>query len=108
MTQSGNGQLVPLAGNLTEGSRVLAENLRLLFSLLGVSVTRYAVRCSRDKGAVSRYLNGTRVPPWDFVIQLQDHVAEHTGRSITAEVAEDLRERHRAVLQSRNPHRAEV
>ncbi|MFE2871036.1 hypothetical protein [Embleya sp. NPDC059259] len=108
MTEAGRGQLVPLGADLTEGSRVLAESLRLLFAVLDVSITRYAARCARDKGAVSRYLNGTRVPPWEFVVQLQDHVAKHTGRGITAEAAADLRARHRAVLQARNPDLAEV
>ncbi|MEV6805836.1 hypothetical protein [Streptomyces sp. NPDC051129] len=55
--------LVPLGGDLPEDSRVLAEALRRLFAGLGVSVRRYAARRHRDPGSLSRFLNGTRVPP---------------------------------------------
>jgi serine phosphatase RsbU (regulator of sigma subunit) len=74
--------------------QALSAYLKQLFGLLGTSLTRYAARCHRDKGAVSRYLNGVRVPPQDFVDGLLLHVAEINGQAVTAEVqrhAEHLR-----------------
>ncbi|AXI76816.1 ATP-binding SpoIIE family protein phosphatase [Peterkaempfera bronchialis] len=66
----------------------LSAFLKQLFALLETSLTRYAVRCHRDKGAVSRYLSGQRVPPQDFVDDLLCHVTEITGQPVTAEVQE--------------------
>ncbi|MFH9660536.1 chromosomal replication initiator protein DnaA [Streptomyces sp. NPDC017248] len=92
--------LVPLGGDLPEESRVLAEALRRLFAGLGVSVRRYAARRHRDPGSLSRFLNGTRVPPWEFVHDLIHDVAEEQGRAPTAEAVELLRRLHRTALAS--------
>ncbi|QCW76589.1 hypothetical protein EQG64_00325 [Streptomyces sp. S6] len=59
------GELRPLGEDLTQESRALAQALRELFEGLDVSVRRYAARHRRDPGTFSRYLNGTRLPPWE-------------------------------------------
>lgn len=64
------GELHPLGENLPEECRVFAVELRKLFLGLGISVRRYAVRRHRDPSTVSRFLNGTRIPPWEFVFDL--------------------------------------
>ncbi|WP_251095153.1 chromosomal replication initiator protein DnaA [Streptomyces sp. Caat 7-52] len=90
--------LVPLGGDLPEESRALAEALRRLFDGLGVSVRRYAARRHRDPGSLSRFLNGTRIPPWEFVHDLIRDVAEEQGRAPTPEAIELMRRLHRTAL----------
>ncbi|MEU2061370.1 chromosomal replication initiator protein DnaA [Streptomyces sp. NPDC013455] len=92
--------LVPLGGDLPEESRALAEALRRLFDGLGVSVRRYAARRHRDPGSLSRFLNGTRTPPWEFVHDLIRDVAEAQGRAPTPEAIELMRRLHRTALAS--------
>ncbi|QDQ15399.1 chromosomal replication initiator protein DnaA [Streptomyces spectabilis] len=104
------GSLVPLGGELPEESRALAEALRRLFDGLGLSVRRYAARRSWDAGSLSRFLNGTRVPTWEFVNSLCHDVAEHQGRPPTPEAMELLRRLHReALARSGSPlHRVQL
>ncbi|GAA3098755.1 chromosomal replication initiator protein DnaA [Streptomyces echinatus] len=90
--------LVPLGGDLPEESRALAEALRRLFDGLGISVRRYAARRHRDPGSLSRFLNGTRIPPWEFVHDLIRDVAEEQGRAPTPEAIELMRRLHRTAL----------
>jgi chromosomal replication initiator protein DnaA len=92
------GSLVPLGGDLPDESRALAEALRGLFDGLGLSVRRYATRRHRDAGSVSRFLNGSRVPPWEFVSDLISDVTERQGQPPTQEAVDLLRRLHRAAL----------
>ncbi|WFB06370.1 response regulator [Streptomyces sp. LX-29] len=104
------GELRPLAEDLTQESRALAQALRELFDGLGVSVRRYAARRSRDPGTFSRYLSGSRVPPWEAVMDLFTDLAEHRGTAATPEAIELVRALHRAaVTTSTSPkHAVEV
>jgi chromosomal replication initiator protein DnaA len=77
---------------------VFADALRRVFEGLKISVRRYAVRRHRDAGSVSRFLNGTRIPPWDFVSDLMNDVAEEQGAAPTPEAMELLRQLHRKAL----------
>ncbi|MFE7442190.1 hypothetical protein ACFU7X_17240 [Streptomyces chartreusis] len=96
--------LRPLDGELSVEARNLADSLRVLFNGLGISVRRYSVRCSRDAGAISRYLNGSRLPPWEFILDLVKHVASHRGESIQEETLQLLRDQHHAAAEARgNP-----
>ncbi|KUF15083.1 chromosomal replication initiator protein DnaA [Streptomyces silvensis] len=103
------GSLVPLGGDLPDESRALAEALRGLFDGLGLSVRRYAARRSWDAGSISRFLNGTRVPTWDFVTTLIGDVAEQ-HRPLTPEATELLRRLHREALarSGSSTHRVQV
>ncbi|MFJ6485211.1 two-component system response regulator [Streptomyces sp. NPDC091682] len=85
------GELRPLGDDLNDASRALAEALRELFEGLGVSVRRYAARRQRDPGTFSRYLNGTRLPPWQVISDLFADVAEHRGSAVTTEAIEFVR-----------------
>lgn len=85
------GELRPLGDDLNEASRALAEALRELFEGLHVSVRRYAARRQRDPGTFSRYLNGTRLPPWQVISDLFADVAEHRGTAVTTEAIEFVR-----------------
>ncbi|WP_200307556.1 response regulator [Streptomyces adelaidensis] len=94
------GELRPLARDLTPESRALAQALRELFEGLPVSIRRYAARRTRDAGTFSRYLNGTRIPPWDVVTDLFTDVAEHRGVAATPEAIELVRRLHGAAVES--------
>ncbi|MFF5639624.1 response regulator [Streptomyces sp. NPDC012825] len=85
------GELRPLGEDLNDASRALAEALRELFEGLKVSVRRYAARRRLDPGTVSRYLNGTRLPPWQVISDLFADVAEHRGTAVTIEAIEFVR-----------------
>ncbi|MFF4387150.1 hypothetical protein ACFY0G_10250 [Streptomyces sp. NPDC001552] len=90
--------LRPLDKDLPPEVRQLASSLRVLFGGLEISVRRYAARRSRDAGAVSRYLNGSRLAPWEFILELARDVASHRGESVKAEALEFLRVQHRAAV----------
>jgi CheY-like chemotaxis protein len=94
------GELHPLGENLPEECRAFAVELRKLFSGLGVSVRRYAARRFRDPSTISRYLSGTRIPPWEVVADLFTDLAEHRGAAATPAAIELVRELHRAAVRT--------
>ncbi|WP_185843906.1 DnaA ATPase domain-containing protein [Streptomyces sp. WAC 05379] len=89
--------LEPLDGDLDSEVHELALALRRLFAALEVGVRRYAARRSRDAGSVSRYLNGTRIPSWEFVADLLADVGEARG-AMMPETVDLLRNLHSAAL----------
>jgi chromosomal replication initiator protein DnaA len=89
--------LEPLGDNLGHEAVELASVLRQLFESLGLSLRRYAARRNRDAGAVSRYLNGTRLPTWEFIADLIKDVSEIRG-PMTSDAVTLLRERHAQAL----------
>ncbi|MFE2743023.1 hypothetical protein ACFXKX_01380 [Streptomyces scopuliridis] len=101
-TEGTSGALAPLSEDLSPDSRALAESLRDLFYGLGISVRRYAARRHLNPGALSRYLNGTRTPPWDFVADLIANRNQH-GTPVTVEVERLLQQLHDKALR---PNRA--
>ncbi|WP_431045834.1 response regulator [Streptomyces sp. P1-3] len=92
------GELRPLGDDLTDESRALAQALRELFEGLEVSVRRYAARRTRDPGTFSRYLNGTRLPPWQVITDLFTDLAEHRGTAVTTEAIEFVRGLYRSAV----------
>ncbi|MFJ4717337.1 two-component system response regulator [Streptomyces sp. NPDC088785] len=102
------GELRPLAHDLPEETRALALALRELFAGLDVSVRRYAIRRERDPGTLSRYLNGTRVPPWHVINELLADVTEHRGSAVTGEAVELLRELYGAAVENGCPPKKAV
>lgn len=96
-------ELKPLPEALPEQQRALAQQLRALFGGLGVSVTRYSARVHLDKSVVSRYLSGTRVPPWAFVRGLLVHATQERDQTPpTVAVVSHLKNLHRAALEAGN------
>ena len=94
------GDLHPLGENLPEECRAFAVELRKLFDGLGVSVRRYAARMFRDPSTISRYLSGTRVPPWEFVVDLLADLADCRGSAATPAAIEVVRMLHRAAVRT--------
>ncbi|RKT09563.1 histidine kinase-like protein [Streptomyces sp. 1114.5] len=88
--------------------RAFVEFIGRLFAVLGTTLTRYAARCSRDKGSVSRYFRGQRIAPKDFVDELLRHVGELGGKPVTAEVQEEAHRLRMEALRVRNASRHEV
>ncbi|MCG0284403.1 FxSxx-COOH system tetratricopeptide repeat protein [Streptomyces sp. PSAA01] len=96
------GDLKPIPGQVRPECRALAESLRELFGAVGVSLRVFAVRLHYDAGTVSRYLNGTVVPPAEFVDQLLTHAAKATGRPSSTEVMAHVHTLQRRALQATN------
>ncbi|MFJ9419203.1 DnaA ATPase domain-containing protein [Streptomyces sp. NPDC101227] len=92
------GSLEPLGSDLPYEAGELAAALRSLFGALEVSVRRYGARRHRDAGSISRFLNGTRIPVWEFVADLLTDVAEQRGTAATPDMVEHLRGLHRRAL----------
>ncbi|MGW7518236.1 response regulator [Streptomyces sp. NPDC054796] len=57
-------------------------------------------RLGRDAGSLSRYLNGTRVPPWEVVTDLLTDVAAHRGYAPLPETIDLLRTLHQAAVRA--------
>ncbi|MFI9052137.1 DnaA ATPase domain-containing protein [Streptomyces sp. NPDC053427] len=104
------GSLEPLDSDLPPEAGELAAALRSLFDALEVSVRRYGARRHRDAGSISRFLNGTRIPAWEFVADLLTDVAEQRGTAATPEMVEHLRRlHHRALAAGGSPlHRVQL
>ncbi|MEE4595242.1 FxSxx-COOH system tetratricopeptide repeat protein [Streptomyces sp. DSM 41524] len=96
------GDLKPIPEQVRPECRALAENLRELFGTVGVSLRVLAVRLHYDAGTVSRYLNGTVVPPAEFVDQLFAHAAKAAGRPPATEVVAHVHTLQRRALQATN------
>ncbi|WTX00199.1 hypothetical protein OG216_45665 [Streptomycetaceae bacterium NBC_01309] len=98
----------PIAVDISPAERALAEALRALFRTVGAPMSRIAYALGADKGTLSRYLKGTRVPPWEFVDALIHQADLNSGHRITNNHIEALRSLHREALAVRNPKGAEL
>ncbi|GHG76029.1 hypothetical protein [Streptomyces griseocarneus] len=94
------GELQAFGDGLAPEARALAQALRDLFAGLGISERRYAARRSYDSSTISRYLSGQRIPPWEFVLNLLNDVAEERGTVPTLETTRMMRDRHMAALKA--------
>ncbi|MFB6889817.1 response regulator [Kitasatospora sp. NPDC056327] len=99
-TPGGNraGSLNALSPDLNAECRAFAESLRSLFAGLrpAVSMRRYGARRHLSPGALSRYLSGQRIPPWQFVQDLLTDVGADRGSVATPGTIELLRSLHAA------------
>jgi transcriptional regulator with XRE-family HTH domain len=98
-----NSSLAPLRKDLAPEKRTFAESLRTMFLGLGLSVRRYAGRYHSSPGTVTRYLNGSRVPEWEFVSALLSAASETTGQPVTPDVEMELRKQHKDAQQAHKP-----
>ncbi|WP_432253171.1 FxSxx-COOH system tetratricopeptide repeat protein [Streptomyces sp. HNM1019] len=96
------GDLKPIPEQVRPECRALAESLRELFGTVGVSLRVLALRLHYDAGTVSRYLNGTVVPPAEFVDQLFTRAAKAAGRPPATEVVAHVHTLQRRALQATN------
>ncbi|GAA1935212.1 response regulator [Kitasatospora viridis] len=84
----------PLDAELNNECRRLAQTLREQFDVLGISMRRYALRRFVNVGTLSRYLAGSRVPPWKFIEDLLTDVAAERGVAATPEAIDVVRRQH--------------
>ncbi|WEV26338.1 hypothetical protein OYE22_14885 [Streptomyces sp. 71268] len=91
-------ELKPVNQGMGPDVAALAVALRDLFQGLGVSTRRYAARRAYDSSTVSRYLSGSHMPPWEFVLNLLHDVAEERGTVPTEQTIAMLRDLHNAAL----------
>ncbi|WP_405731297.1 hypothetical protein OG607_33225 [Streptomyces sp. NBC_01537] len=82
----------------------LAQALRDLFEILGETLQAYALRTHSDRGTVSRYLSGKRIPPRTWVVELHGNAAQAARDGIDVMAAEQLLLLHsRARAASKSP-----
>ncbi|MGW7451180.1 helix-turn-helix domain-containing protein [Streptomyces sp. NPDC054787] len=94
------GRLKPIGDDVPPEARLLAEELRTVYAGLGVSLRRCAGSCGYEPSAVSRYLSGRSVPPWEFVAKLLNIAARRLGEPTAQEVVTHLRRVHRRAVPS--------
>ncbi|MGK5556928.1 hypothetical protein ACSNOI_35495 [Actinomadura kijaniata] len=82
--------------------------LRDLLDQAAPNLTRLADWICWDKGTVSRYLSGDRIPPWDFIKALLDQADRYQKRRIDLQQRDHARELYRKALQASNNHAWEV
>lgn len=85
-----------------------ASELRTIWTATKMSLNRFASGHPIDKGTLSRYLNGKRVPrdPW-LLNKLLAILAEQ-GKEVSQEVREHLTELQLQALQAAHPHEYRV
>ncbi len=101
-------ELKPLASGLSAEVLDWAVELRRIWASVGLSLNRFASLHPIDKGTISRYLNGQRVPRdrW-FLDKLLDIQADY-GQPVTPAVREHLAELQLHALQVAHPHEYRV
>lgn len=98
-----------LSPDLEVDTQTWVTTLRTLFDATGMKISMFvALHPEIDKGTVSRYLNGKRVPSthW-FLDKLLDALAAQ-GRPVTDEVRDHLIGLQLQALQAKHPHEFKV
>ncbi|MGX8907782.1 helix-turn-helix domain-containing protein [Streptomyces netropsis] len=81
--------------------RILAEELRALFSELDMSLRGFAMRHYIDPSTVSRYLSGSRIPSRDFLQVLVREASVRRGQEPAPDTLQRLQALRRAALHAR-------
>jgi transcriptional regulator with XRE-family HTH domain len=100
--------LSPIPEGACSEVREFTETVRALFAALEMSLTRFSVHMHCDKGTVSRYLSGERIPPQDFLDRLFKSIYDARGALITPEVQSLIHEQYLVALRAHNPARYQV
>jgi hypothetical protein len=75
---------------------------------MGMSINRFARLNPVDKGTISRYLNGQRVPRDQWFLDQLLAIQADNGKPVTPAVREHLRRLHLHALQTAHPHEYQV
>ncbi len=101
--------LKPLSPELSPEVLTWATELRALFAATGLSINRFThLHPLIDKGTVSRYLNGKRVPRDRWFLDTLMAVQEHAGRALTPAARDHLGELQLRALATAHPHEYRV
>jgi len=100
--------LSPIPEGVSFDVRRFTETVRGLFGALEMSLTRFSVQMHCDKGTVSRYLSGERIPPQDFLDRLFKLIYDAKNAFITPEVQSLVHEQYLAALEAHSPARYQL
>jgi hypothetical protein len=100
--------LKPLDPDLRPEVRVWVDELRAVWQATGLSMGQFAVLHPFDKGTVSRYLSGHRVPGERHFLDTLLTTLESYGRPVTPAVREYLTGLQMRALQAAHPHEYRV
>ncbi|WUI01952.1 hypothetical protein OHR68_09120 [Spirillospora sp. NBC_00431] len=100
--------LAPLSPELRPEVTAWAGELRSLFAALNVSIGLFSRLHPIDKGTVSRYLNGKRVPTDRWFLDQILAMRASAGEPVTDEVHEHLIKLQMNALQTAHPHEYRV
>ncbi|WP_433478763.1 hypothetical protein ACQPZP_18010 [Spirillospora sp. CA-142024] len=102
------GALKPLDPELSPEVQAWAQEVRTLWSAVGMSVNRFARLNHIDKGTVSRYLNGRRVPGDRWFLDRLLAIQAEKGKQVSPQVREHLTGLQLEALQAAHPHEYRV
>ncbi|WP_395990490.1 hypothetical protein [Actinomadura sp. 9N215] len=95
----------PLNPKLNREIRTWVIELRRLFDATGLSINQFArLHPITDKGTVSRYLNGKRVPRQRWLLDQLLAYLTTVDKAVTPQVREHLIDLHRRALETAHPH----
>jgi transcriptional regulator with XRE-family HTH domain len=100
--------LKPLDPGLRPEVRVWVDELRAVWQATGLSMGQFAVLHPFDKGTISRYLSGRRVPGERHFLDTLLTTLETYGRPVTADVREYLTGLQMRALEAAHPHEYRV
>jgi hypothetical protein len=100
--------LKPLAPDLSPEVRVWVDELRAVWQATGLSMGQFAVLHPFDKGTISRYLGGHRVPGERHFLDMLLTTLESYGRPVTPAVREYLIGLQMRALEAAHPHEYRV
>lgn len=100
--------LKPLDPDLRPEVRVWVDELRAVWQATGLSMGQFAVLHPFDKGTVSRYLSGHRVPGERHFLDTLLTTLETYGRPVTPAVREYMTGLQMCALEAAHPHEYRV
>jgi transcriptional regulator with XRE-family HTH domain len=100
--------LKPLDPELRPEVRVWVDELRVVWQATGLSMGQFAVLHPFDKGTISRYLSGHRVPSERHFLDTLLTALESYGRPVTPAVREYLTGLQMRALEAAHPHEYRV
>jgi hypothetical protein len=100
--------LKPLDPDLRPEVRVWVDELRAVWQATGLSMGQFAVLHPFDKGTISRYLSGHRVPGERHFLDTLMTTLESYGRPVTPAVREYLTGLQMRALEAAHPHEYRV
>jgi transcriptional regulator with XRE-family HTH domain len=99
-----NSGLKPLDPELRPEVRAWVHELRTVWQAAGLSMGQFAVRHPFDKGTVSRYLSGQRVPSDRHFLDMLLSTLESSMQPVTAAVRDHLTSLQMRALEAAHPH----
>lgn len=109
ITRRSPAGLKPLSSKLSPEVRAWVEELRMLWVATGFSMNRFArLYPVIDKGTISRYLGGQRVPRDHWFLDTLLAILADADKEVTPEVREHLTRLQLAALETAHPHEYRV